>query len=242
MAVSKTCLHCGVGFAVPPRRSDSVKFCSRACTFAAKHRKVNCIACGKAYEVNKSLSNAKYCSTACYASTRKGAVHAVKEGAFHHVNSCKVCSKFFRVTATRRDTAKYCSRACLSQCLDFRTNMSDGQSGEKSWRWDGGLYQGRNGYVRTKTKRLTQEIARLQHRQVMEKALVEAEPAHPFLIEIDGVKCLRPDIEVHHIDRVRSNNALSNLLAVTKPAHALIHHKNRKPNPDECWPRNPTKF
>ena len=72
--------------------------------------------------------------------------------------------------------------------------------------------------------------------------MLEEAPDHPFLVDVEGQKKLSPDVEVHHVDRVRSNNARDNLIAVTKPAHAQIHHRGKKPEPWECWPSNPTKW
>jgi hypothetical protein len=72
--------------------------------------------------------------------------------------------------------------------------------------------------------------------------MLEDDPEHQFLVEVNGHKRLHPDIEVHHIDRVRSNNVRDNLLAVIYTAHAQIHHKGKKPEPWECWPSNPKRW
>jgi hypothetical protein len=114
--------------------------------------------------------------------------------------------------------------------------MSEAQRGEKSHLWKGGLYKRGSGYVRQRGHTIDSKVYRSEHRLVMERAMLEMEPNHPFLIEVDGKKQLDREIEVHHIDLNRSNNEFANLLAVTKLAHAQIHKQNRIPKQWECWP------
>lgn len=237
MPVQKTCGHCATPFLVPPRRSETVKFCSLECKTKGKRVTLTCAACSSSFERVRSSRVAKYCSTDCYHSATKGAPLNV-QGRERHYQTCEVCAASFRVTFTRIGTARFCSRICQSKSAAFRKEASEAQRGEKSWRWAGGLYQGRQGYVRVKGQRLDARKFHLAHRLVVEKAMIEMAPNHPFLIEEGGRKVLSREIEVHHIDRDRSNNAFGNLLAVTKLAHARLHHKNRTPKPWECWPHS----
>lgn len=235
MPVQKTCEHCRKSFLVPFRRSETVKFCSIECKVGAKTCALICGECGETFERVKSSSSMKYCSRACYHSAAKGVPKNVEQRE-HYYRTCEVCEVSFRVTFTRKDTARFCSRVCQSNSPAFRKEASEAQRGEKSHAWRGGLYQGKYGYVRVKGQDLSSKEFHFEHRQVMEKAMLEKIPNHPFLIEVDGRKKLDRQIEVHHIDRDRSHNAFSNLLAVTKPAHWQIHHNNKRPEVWECWP------
>lgn len=234
MPVQKTCEHCAISFSTPHRRSETVKFCSIECKTSAKRVTLSCAACGVSFERKKHLAESKYCSRACYHSATKGVAQAPRGEQYHR--TCEVCATSFRVTFTRRDTARWCSRVCQSNSPAYRLEASEAQRGEKSWRWAGGLHQGKRGYVRMRGLSRASGSYGFEHRIVIERAMQAAEPNHPFLVEMDGGTRLDPKIDVHHIDRNRSNNALSNLLAVTKRAHGQIHHKNLKPNPWECWP------
>jgi hypothetical protein len=182
-----------------------------------------------------------FCSRECFHAADKGAKHAEMPGHEKHYKDCVICGKNFRVTKTRKDTAKYCSNSCKLKCPDFRYKKSASVRAEKNHRWTGGLYKTGTGYIREKKKILGTETFTFNHRTVMLNAMLKECPNHPFLItNLDGEIKLSSSIEVHHIDRNRSNNEISNLLAVTKLAHAKIHHHNRKPEPWECWPSDPT--
>lgn len=234
MPVQKVCGHCAKSFLVPSRRSETVKFCSIECKAIAGRVTLSCAACGVSFEREKHLTGAKYCSRTCFHSATKGVAQRAR-GEYHY-RTCEVCAKSFRVTLTRKDTARFCSRTCQDKSPSYRQQLSDRQRGEKSHRWKGGLYEGKHGYVRVKGHGLDSKKFHFLHRVVIEKAMLEMEPNHPFLVEADGRKKLDGEIEVHHIDRNRSNNAFSNLLAVTKDAHARIHNSNTEPKPWECWP------
>ena len=235
MPVQKTCGHCATPFLVPPRRSETVKFCSRECKTNAGRITIICAACGGSFERVKHLGLAKYCSTDCFHSATKGASLNVHRRERHY-QRCEVCSVLFRVTFSRIGTARFCSRTCQSKSPTFRSEASEAQRGARSHLWKGGLYKRGTGYVRIKGGELGHKEFRFVHRFVVETAMLEMEPNHPFLVDVGGRKKLSEEIEVHHIDRDRSNNAFSNLLAVTKTAHARLHHKNRTPDPWECWP------
>lgn len=240
MPVEKTCGHCAKLFRVPFRRSETVKFCSTKCKTAGKRRVITCAACGGSFERERS-SAAKYCSNDCYHSASKG-VPKPDNGRERLYRTCEVCTGSFRVALSRRETARFCSYVCKGKSAAYRQEASEVQSGEKSWRWAGGLYRRGTGYVRARGHGLSPKEYHFEHRRVVETAMLEMEPDHPFLVEVDGRKKLDPKIDVHHIDRDRSNNALTNLLAVTKRAHALIHHNNRTPEPHECWPYSNVAF
>lgn len=239
MPIEKICQQCSMVFHVPKRRSELVKFCSLKCKQEAGYETHTCGKCGVEFKRKRSdnaNTKVRYCSVGCDHSDRAGRKHLEKPGAVKHFKKCEVCSTEFRVTATRKDTARFCSVACKSASPEYRKQSSEAQKMEKSWRWKGGLYYAKTGYVLSRT---LSGRRKLEHRNVVADALAKVDPLHPFLEEVDGLMLLKSEIEVHHIDRDRSNNSLSNLLAVTKSAHAQIHHRNKKPEPHECWPSNP---
>jgi hypothetical protein len=63
----------------------------------------------------------------------------------------------------------------------------------------------------------------MEHRLTMENHLREHQPGSPFLIRVDGVAYLRPDIEVHHINGVKDDNRIENLQPMTKAEHCALH-------------------
>lgn len=245
MPVGKVCESCGAKFNVPPSKAESVRFCSRECKTAAGRLVLTCAACGDVFERVKSSqarSSADYCSLGCYRATAAGRLQVRAEPVQRHFKVCETCRKDFRVTKTRAETARFCSRACQSANPNWRMECSEKQQAEKHWRWSGGKYRMKCGYVREKRKTFEGEKALWEHRKVVLDAMLAQAPDHPFLVDVNGKKTLSQSIEVHHIDRDRKNNAPENLLAVTKQAHAQIHHSDRKPEPWECWPPNPAKW
>lgn len=245
MPVVKKCEHCGDEFKVPPRRSDEVRFCCRECKTLAGWRVMICPCCGETFRRKKSDhadSSVSYCSRRCYHSARIGEPARNKREKTFAV--CKECGKQFQITSTRKrmGNANWCSKECQGKSVIWRIANSERQQREKSWRWSGGLYENKWGYIRAKANVNGRQIMGLEHRAVIERAMAQSCPTHPFLRHVDGKVKLDSMIEVHHIDRNRSNNALSNLLAVTKNAHAQIHHRNKKPDPWECWPPDPVAW
>lgn len=69
----------------------------------------------------------------------------------------------------------------------------------------------------------------MEHRLVFERHLRETEPDSPFLVRLGDQLYLRREIEVHHDDEVRDRNVLSNLVPMTKAAHAALHQARRLP-------------
>lgn len=242
MAVSKVCEHCKTKFAVPNRRHESVKFCSRECKTAAGWLDLTCVTCGDAFKRKRSdqkRTALPYCSRDCYLKAMPGMPRKREPDYF---KTCEHCGDGYKVVKSRLDISRYCSKECQVASPTWRARSSEVQQGERHWRWAGGNYETGKGYIRHKRKVLGQEAFTFNHRHVVLQAMLNECPDHPFIVTVDGKKALNREIDVHHIDRQRANNELSNLLAVTKDAHAQIHHRGKKPEPWECWPSNPVKW
>lgn len=73
-----------------------------------------------------------------------------------------------------------------------------------------------------------------EHRLVMEAHLRVTHPGSPFLVRVDGIAYLRPEIDVHHINEITDDNRVENLQPMTKAEHIAIHRaalvRGRWPN------------
>lgn len=242
MPIHKVCKCCGREFTVPRRRSDEVKFCSRACTFEVAWVLHECRHCGVAVRRRKSDMTRSvycYCSKACYFKASVGTPKRTALGDAGKIRkACEMCGLLFLVPQARKNSARWCSTKCQGLSPAWKAECSERQAGAKHWRWSGGDRTQKTGYVRHKKQVLGATTVTYPHREVITLALLKADPTHAFI----EAGRLNSKIEVHHIDRDRSNNSLSNLLAVTRAAHARIHHQNQKPMPGECWPPNPPSW
>ena len=196
MPVSKCCEGCKKIFEVSPRRSESVRFCSRECKSVVGRIEHKCVVCATLFVRKRSEGEVvKFCSKACQYESMKGKVfHRPAEK--KHFATCEFCAKSFQVTTTRKDTARFCSQKCQGESPVWRKECSDRQLGEKHWRWAGGK---ETKYVNSTSQR--------KHRAVVEAAMIAECPNHPFLFPNgEGVQKLLKTIEVHHIDRNGQNN------------------------------------
>lgn len=239
MPVMKKCECCGKEMHIPPSKVQKIKFCSWDCRVKAGTKIVDCKVCRKKF-ATKAHKDQEYCSPKCYQSTQKGSKRSSSFSVIKPSVICELCNKEFVVVPSRIGKARFCSIECRVNSPELARQQSEKQSGENHWRWAGGVYKLKHGYTRAKSYQPGSSVARKGHREEMLKWMLEECPNHRFLEESrGGGKKIRSDIEVHHIDRVRDNNARSNLMAVTKKAHSAIHHYNSRPSNYECWPENP---
>lgn len=241
------CAVCSNGFKVKPYLVGIRKHCSKACKVKANTITKPCQTCGKDFVIWKSVKRkgvgcGTWCSKACMVEAKKAKPKKPKIIRHPVFKVCETCEKAFRIPPARLNSARWCSRDCQSNSEVFRGECSEAQRGEKSWRWTGKYLPHKDGYVRLSKISKFHQSVRFGHLVVMIEWMLEDDPSNPFLIVVDGRPRLQPGIVVHHVDRVRNNNARSNLLAVTVAAHSLIHKCGKKPEPWECWPRDPSAW
>lgn len=189
-----------------------------------------CVVCGGKFRVPPvRAESAKTCSMAC-----KGKLWTKQNEEARPRLACKVCGGMFTCPPSHEGRRQTCS----PQCADKARVISSNRPGPTNFHWKGGqsghadgyLYLLVSGHPFAKTGSYV-----FEHRLVMEQWMREAAPNHKFLVDVDGLKYLSPDIEVHHIDENKRNNRRKNLLACTSSAHRVIHH-GKPPMAGEVWP------
>lgn len=186
-----------------------------------------CLVCGKEFTVaNARAETAKACSQAC-----RGVLIAKAFGAARVNRNCKQCGTPISVSAGRaaRGNGVFCSLRCKNESMV-------GVGGNTRSK-DGDLLTLRTGYVYERARKhpFASRGRVFKHRLVMEGMLAGADPAHHFLVQIDGGLYLRPEIVVHHKNEDRGDNRPTNLVACTIAAHKDLH-EGRVPMVGEVWP------
>ena len=218
--ISKICQMCGKEYQVLPSRSH-VKYCSQECRNQARakastgrtkekrchHPKVTrvCRQCGKEFLVQENqvkLGKGIYCSKECKAKARDTRVALV----------CAVCGKQFQKNRAylekgylEKGFGKYCSRACRNKA----------RSGEKHYKWNGGIKIGKRGYIyeyRPDHPFANSQGYVPQHRLVMEKLLG---------------RYLVPEEVVHHKNGIVTDNRPENLMLFSNNLAHLEYHKEQ---------------
>lgn len=188
-----------------------------------------CVTCGKSFLVLPARAEtAKTCSRAC-----SGKVTASRYAAERVEKICTVCGHQFFVPLSHTDRRECCSIRCANKHPDRKHS-----TGENHYLWNGGQSVHTDGYlyVRTEGHPYSGNAGYvLEHRVILESRMRKEAPLHRFLIDHEGVLYLRPDIEVHHINKDKRDNALENLLACTSGAHRSIHN-GKAPMKGETWP------
>lgn len=99
----------------------------------------------------------------------------------------------------------------LSKYGIYKRTRGEQQIGEQSPNWKGGRRIKPSGYV---------EVYCPNHPRVNKRGCVYE---HQLVIEQSIGRYLREDEVVHHIDRNKSNNSLSNLMLLTRAEHTRLH-------------------
>jgi len=221
------CLYCGKEFCRFPSQAVGARYCSFSCRSKAHmatvdqrgeknpswkggKRNLVCKNCGKEFFRRDCRSKNQFCSTSC------GYAYNTKER-FNRI--CQECGKEFSISAYEqsRDHGLFCSKSCAvtvngrkglgrKKSLEHRTKIGLGHTGEKNYRWKGGVkMQGGYTFNRVEKGKYKQE-----HRQVAEKAM-----GRP----------LTENEHVHHINGNKTDNRNCNLLICSRGYHAWLHRK-----------------
>lgn len=147
---------------------------------------------------------------------------------------CPICGKLFYVKPKRirrlkngRDVC--CSRECGSKYRSIwfkgENNHQFGLTGNKNSSSRDEKIINRYGYVmifapenypmKTHSGRI------FEHRKIVEDNYVLFDPN--YFVEIDGKMYLKPEVEVHHINEIKTDNRIVNLVPLTKSEHVKIH-------------------
>lgn len=145
------------------------------------------------------------------------------------VLECPECKTTYRCPRHDAERRKFCSEECKASSESRKwANAPERQRAQ-------GKHS--DGYVTEYVPRhpYASQGYVLAHRVVMEKWLRETGEAAHFMVEVDGEKYLRQDIDVHHRNEKMDDNRRANLVVCTKAAHNAIHHA-RPVGQNEAWP------
>jgi len=144
------------------------------------------------------------------------------------IKKCLRCNTEFyiRPSTVKIGSGKYCSEKCyhesrigIKSSKSHRDKISKANSGCKHWRWINGRTKKTDGYILV----YAPDHPNSTHNRILE---------HRFIVEQQIGRYLTPKENVHHINGIRDDNRLENLMAfVRKSAHHRFHK-----NPDNVKP------
>lgn len=102
--------------------------------------------------------------------------------------------------------------------------------------WSGGIVERSDGYLYEKTAGhpFASNGYVLQHRLVAERYLRAENKNHHFLTEVDGEMYISRELDVHHINKDKTDNDPANLVICTRMAHSMFH-RGLKPAQSDYW-------
>lgn len=117
---------------------------------------------------------------------------------------CNTCKKIFHIPKCRKNTAKYCSYKCL--WLGNKKQLS----GNNNSNWKGGRIKISSGYVIIKSPGHYHNTRgyMLEHRYLMEKHIG---------------RTLKTSENIHHINGIKDDNRIENLIKLSHSEHNKIH-------------------
>lgn len=229
--VDVVCEYCSKPFEVYYSRylDDRGHFCSKECAILSRKYIImikECKTCQKEFETinNKQI----FCSNICYTTSLKG-----KKLEEIHTNSVAEHIRK-RVSETHKGNKYNMGRI---QSKDEIKKRRKSYSKNKCVTWKGGriengkyimIYLSNHPFSPRISKGNGTQCYMMEHRLVMECWLRENKLDSKFLIEINGKKYLKPEIQVHHINGKRKDNRIQNLVCLTKGAHTRHHNLQRE--------------
>lgn len=192
-----------------------------------------CEICGKLFDVPPTRAKtAKACSHECAIKVR-----IASRAKRYALVACRQCGKKFEVPFAHLGRRVFCSHACKEASPETRRRKA-AWTGDHNGNWQGGEVTRADGYVYELTAGhpAANNNYVLQHRLVIERALLRFNREHHFLADLGGGHFgLRPEVHVHHINKDHGDNRFENLIACTNAAHKQIH-AGRKPAAGSYWP------
>lgn len=145
--------------------------------------------------------------------------------------TCPICGKKFHRKNSKVEKTKNvcCSMVCANQLrkttMSGENNHQYGLLGSQNSTWKSDERISSYGYklirVLDHPFRNTDDFV-FEHRLVAEKYLLDDNNS----IIVDGIKYLKPELVVHHIDKNRLNNSPDNLIVMTREEHTAYHKKH----------------
>jgi len=97
--------------------------------------------------------------------------------------------------------------------------------GHKQWKWNNGKSRTSNGYI---------DIKMPEHPFATKRGHVSE---HRLIMEKHIGRYLEPNEEVHHLNGIRDDNKIENLVILKKGQHTSLHHKGKKCHPNSKMTR-----
>ena len=182
-----------------------------------------CAFCGKEFITYPWRGAGKYCSHKC-------ATDATKVEHIPNVKCC-ICNKPIYIKPSRLERSKTKMFTCSKECMGkMRSKVFVGELNPN--------------YNNTKDRVLYTNNGKqyyhcIRHNHLY-KGYLDYVPEHRLIVEehynlfdkkyfniIDGKYYLKPEIDVHHIDKNGLNNDINNLIPLTRSEHTSIHNNEK---------------
>lgn len=152
----------------------------------------------------------------------KGKIPGKRYG-FRYILECNECHKEFSINGAhfKEGVGKFCSYSCR------QTNRMKQLTGDKHYQWKGGRNTNPGGYIIVFSPNHPFKMATgsgyvLEHRLVMEKHIG---------------RYLRKDEIVHHINHIKTDNRIENLIILNSSQHSTHHSLENPPTRDSITGR-----
>ena len=181
------------------------------------------------YQIDTKKFPKDFCSYKCYEEWSK----------FNKTPNCEcaICKKSMYLKKSRLDRIKNgitCSIECASklksQYFSGEDNHQFNLIGELNSSFKGDFKINQNGYIleycpgHPKLNDKSIKGGRvLQHRLIIEKNYEKFD--NKFFEKINGWIVLKDEYDVHHINEIKTDNRLENLMILTKSEHTSLHNK-----------------